>query len=244
MMRGGRNASRAAKAPTKGKGKGKARAEDDEEMHDGSHEAGESSDEPDNSADETMDEPLSTSASENGDSDDDMSDDELAIGSRKRRLRKGKEKVVAPTRRSERGEGRKAKRYNFGDGNGASDESGQESVSTTTSSSGPARETRASTRKTRSSLDTGDFKSGESSDDELSMSARPRRVQPLPPRSPSKKTNVPLRKSHAAVEDSEEDEHEEDELASDSAQADAQEVEWRPQDQHREVRMPDDIPGT
>lgn len=236
VLRRRRGASRAAKPSTKGKGKARAVDDDDEEMQDAEGDAGGSSDEPDNSADETMDEPSSTSASENEDSEDDMSDDELAIGSRRRRLRKGKAKAVKPTRRSGRREGKKAKRYDFGDGSGPSDDSGAESVSATTSSSGSARETRASkARKTRSSPEEGESRSGESSD-ELSMTARPRRVQPQPPRSPAKKPHVPLRKSTAAVVDSEEEGEEQDELASDSAQGDVQEVGQRPQDQHREVR--------
>uniref|UniRef100_A0A0K3CFQ2 BY PROTMAP: gi/472581396/gb/EMS19135.1/ chromatin remodeling complex subunit, Chd3 [Rhodosporidium toruloides NP11] n=1 Tax=Rhodotorula toruloides TaxID=5286 RepID=A0A0K3CFQ2_RHOTO len=235
VLRGGRGASRAAKASTKGKGKERVVHDDDEEMQDADDGAGGSSDEPDNSADETMDEPSSTSASENEDSEDDMSDDELAIGSRRRRLRKGKAKAVKPTRRSGRGEGKKAKRYDFGDGNGPSDESEAESVSTTTSSSGSMRETRASkARETRSSPEEDESRSGESSD-ELSMTARPRRIQPQPPRSPAKKPHVPLRKSTAAVVDSEEEGEEQDELASNSAQGEVQEVEWRPQDQHRET---------
>ncbi|BGP05427.1 Chromatin remodeling factor mit1 [Rhodotorula toruloides] len=235
VLRRRRGASRAAKPSTKGKGKARAVDDDDEEMQDAEGDAGGSSDEPDNSADETMDEPSSTSASENEDSEDDMSDDELAIGSRRRRLRKGKAKAVKPTRRSGRREGKKAKRYDFGDGSGPSDDSGAESVSATTSSSGSARETRASkARKTRSSPEEGESRSGESSD-ELSMTARPRRVQPQPPRSPAKKPHVPLRKSTAAVVDSEEEGEEQDELASDSAQGDVQEVGQRPQDQHRET---------
>ncbi|GEM09221.1 chromatin remodeling complex subunit, Chd3 [Rhodotorula toruloides] len=227
VLRGGRGAPRVAQASTKGKGKGKERAadDDDEEMQYAMEDAGESSDEPDNnSVDETMDEPSSTSASENDDSDDDISDDELAIGSRRQRLRKRKEKAVKPTRRSERGEGRKAKRYDFGEGHDAGDDSDVNFVSATTSSSDLARKTRASkARKTRSSPEEDDSRLGESSD-ELSMTARPRRVQPQPRRSPAQRSNVPLRKVQAAVEDSEEEGQEVDELASDSVEGDALET--------------------